>query len=67
MYELYYSTGGHGGPYLTQFDARIKALRLLKGNLIEQWIEIKNRNTGITVARITRTHLYRFRELGVDR
>ena len=67
MYELYYSTGGHGGPHKTAFEARLSALRMLDGNLNERWIEIRDRNTGITVARITRTHLYRFRELGVDR
>ena len=67
MYELYYSTGGHGGPYKTQFIARIRALEMLEGNLTERWIRIVRRNTGITIARITRTHLYKFRNLGIDR
>ena len=66
MYELYYSTGGHGGPHKTQFEARIRALEMLQGNFNERFIRIVNRNTGITVARITRTHLYKFRNLGID-
>ena len=39
-YELFYSTGGHGGPYHTLHEAQEWAIRLLKGNANEQYIII---------------------------
>jgi hypothetical protein len=64
MYELFYSTGGHGGPYGTLFDAKVKALRLLAGNPNEQFIDVQAKGTGFTVARITRNHLESFDAMG---
>ncbi|MHC4316122.1 MAG: hypothetical protein ACYSW3_27075 [Planctomycetota bacterium] len=57
MYELFYSTGGHGGPYLTEFEAKLSALRRLNGDHNEQWIAIKRRSDNCEIARLTRLHL----------
>ena len=64
MFELHYSTGGHGGPYRSLFEAKIKALELLKGNHNDQWIAIRSRTVNLEVARITREHLQQVIELG---
>lgn len=64
MFELYYSTGGHGGPYENVFNAKTSALRLLAGNYKENWIDVKQRSTGIVVARIAREHLTEFYRMG---
>jgi hypothetical protein len=48
MYELYYGTGGHGGPYPTLEDAVQTAERLLAGNKNEQTIRVVNRHTNRT-------------------
>lgn len=64
MFELYYSTGGHGGPYRSVFEAKVSALRLLWGNRTEKWIDIKQRSSFTTVARITRAHLDEFYKMG---
>lgn len=40
-YELFYSTGGHGGPYYSLKEARSTARRLLSGNRSERSIEIR--------------------------
>lgn len=48
LYELYYSTGGHGGPYKDLRTARAAAKRLLKGNPNERYIRIVTRSTGKT-------------------
>lgn len=41
MYELFYGSGGHGGPYLTLDDAIRAAYRLLYGRYLEQYIDVK--------------------------
>jgi len=41
MYELFYSTGGHVGPYHTYEQAEEAADRLLKGSRQEAWIDIQ--------------------------
>ena len=64
MFELYYSTGGHGGPNHTLLNAKKRAIEMLDGNLNEKWITIQNRSTNVEVARISRKHLQMFRELG---
>lgn len=64
MFELYYSTGGHGGPHRNVFDAKTSALRLLAGNHSEKWIDIKSRGDNLLVARITREHLKKFYQMG---
>lgn len=48
MYELYYGTGGHGGPYPTLEDAMQSAERLLAGSKTEQTIRVVNRQTNQT-------------------
>lgn len=45
-YELFYSTGGHGGPYHTLHEAQEWALRLLKGSASEQYIAIAQYDSG---------------------
>lgn len=40
-YELFYGTGGHGGPYRTIAEARKRAKELLAGNRNERFIEIR--------------------------
>ena len=57
-YELFYSTGGHSGPYPNVFEAKMVALRLLAGNKDEKWIDIKTRDFGNPIARITRDNYY---------
>ena len=64
MFELHYSTGGHGGPYPSIFEARCEALRRLAGNLNERYVTIVARTLDIAVARITRVHLQQFCTLG---
>jgi hypothetical protein len=66
MFELYYSTGGHGGPYQSVFEAKTAALRMLIGNKSEYWIDIKLRSLDpdLVVARITREHLDEFFRMG---
>ena len=44
-FELYYSTGGHGGPHMSWPVAWDAANRLLDGNVNEKWIDIVSRNT----------------------
>lgn len=39
-YELVYSTGGHGGPYLSFHQASRAAERLMRGNHNERWIAV---------------------------
>lgn len=41
MYELFYFTGGHGGPYLSLQEAIDTARRYLRGNVRERRIDIK--------------------------
>lgn len=64
MYELFYSTGGHGGPCPTEFEAKLRALRMLSGNCNERWIAVRNRETGEEVARITRLNLNQVNLMG---
>jgi len=67
MYELFYSTGGHGGPYRSTFEAKLQALRLLQGNPSERSITVRPANDyRIVLARITRKHLMQFRAMGQD-
>lgn len=40
-YELFYSTGGHGGPYDGLATAKAYAVRLLKSNENENWVDIR--------------------------
>lgn len=39
-YELFYSTGGHSGPYNGIGEAYAWAVRLLRGSRYDQWISI---------------------------
>ena len=39
-YELRYSTGGHGGPYHGTDSAVRAAVRLLRGNENESWVDV---------------------------
>ncbi len=64
MFELHYSTGGHGGLYRSLFEAKLKALALLKGNSDERWIAIRSCTVNLEVARITRKHLQQVIEFG---
>jgi hypothetical protein len=41
MFELYYSDGGHGGPYKDLYAARDAALRLYKGSRSIHTIEMR--------------------------
>ena len=41
MYELFYGSGGHGGPYATIDDAERRAEALLRGSRTERSIEIR--------------------------
>lgn len=68
MYELYYSTGGLGGPYPNTFEAKLQALRLLEGNKSERWISIVSRigSSSYGLMRITRKHLMQFRAMGTE-
>jgi hypothetical protein len=45
-YELYYSNGGHGGPYLTLTEAKKAAKRLLEGSKTMIAVEIRPSNSG---------------------
>lgn len=67
MFELHYSTGGHGGPYKSVFMAKTAALRHLAGNQNERWIDIKQRSKQIVVARIMRAHLSEFYAMGAKK
>lgn len=40
-FELFYSTGGHGGPYHGARVALYAAQRLLRGNEHERWIDVR--------------------------
>lgn len=63
QYELYYSTGGHGGPYPSAFAAKLAALTALSGNINESHIDIKTRSiNSVEVARITREDFWMFVE-----
>lgn len=44
-YELYYDTGGHGGPYPDHDTACIIAQELLKGCCATRSIEVRPRNS----------------------
>lgn len=44
MYELFYGTGGHGGPYPSLESAIRKAIALLRGSPSEHIIEVKPRS-----------------------
>ena len=50
MYELYYRTGGHGGPYRTLKEAITVARRKLTEN--EGYIMIINKTTNKMVAKV---------------
>ncbi len=67
MFELHYSTGGHGGPYGSIFSAKTAALQMLRGNGNENWIDIKQRSTLVAIARITREDLAKFYRMGEQR
>lgn len=45
--ELFYSTGGHGGPYPDLDTAVQAAKRLLEGNPNERWIEVRSNSTAL--------------------
>ena len=54
-YELYYSTGGHGGPYYSIFAAKLAALTALSGDKTVSYIDVKSRSINSeVVAQITR-------------
>ncbi len=40
-FELFYSDGGHGGPYLSEVEAEAAALRLIHGCKTTRRIEIR--------------------------
>jgi hypothetical protein len=42
MFELHYSTGGHGGPYATLGEAIAAAKALIRGHAAEHRIEIRD-------------------------
>lgn len=42
-FELFYSNGGHGGPYQSIFTAARTAARLLKGSRTECRIVVRDR------------------------
>lgn len=46
-FELFYSSGGHSGPYPTRDAARERALALLKGRPAEHHIEIRESSTAV--------------------
>jgi len=50
MYELYYRTGGHGGPYKTLAEAISVARRKLTKN--ERYIMVINKATDKVVAKV---------------
>lgn len=52
-YELFYSTGGHGGPYDTIAKAVLAAKRLLRGGP-DRWIRVQRGTTGPVVATVTK-------------
>jgi hypothetical protein len=43
-YELFYGTGGHGGPYHSYDEAKSRAIALLKGSASEVSITIRFRD-----------------------
>lgn len=43
--ELFYSTGGHGGPYDNAVSAVTRAIALLKGNRNERHIDVRPDST----------------------
>ncbi len=45
-YELFYGSGGHGGPYPSLDVAKFRAVRQLLGSKSERRIEIHERTTG---------------------
>lgn len=50
-YELFYSSGGHGGPYPSIEEAEKAAKRLLCGNKKEHSIEVRLASDFRTVVR----------------
>lgn len=54
MYELHYSTGGHGGPYDTLENAVERAKRLLFGNRSEHHVYVRRGVSGPLVATVSR-------------
>lgn len=59
-YELFYGSGGHGGPYSSAREASKAARRLLRGSRSERSIEVRERSAtgmggyGRTIARFTK-------------
>ena len=64
MYELFYSTGGHGGPHRSELEAKLAALRMMEGNHNEQWVAINRRSDNCEIARLTRLHLHELHYAG---
>ena len=50
--ELFYSSGGHTGPFASRAVAREFARRLLRGAPREQWIEIRASSTSLDVLEV---------------
>lgn len=46
-FELFYSSGGHGGPYPTIEAARARAYAMLRGRPAEHHIEIRESTTAV--------------------
>ncbi len=44
-YELFYGTGGHGGPYQSYDEAKERAIALLRGSQSERSITIHTRTS----------------------
>ena len=42
-FELFYATGGHGGPYEAYDSAKYRAIAMLRGCASERSIQIKER------------------------
>jgi hypothetical protein len=58
QYELFYGTGGHGGPYKDLITAKDAAARMLAGNKNEYKVDVRPRGSphgyGSPVARALR-------------
>jgi hypothetical protein len=57
MFELYYSTGGHGGPYATLAEAEDSAVDRIRGQRSLDWVNIKDRETGRLIGTIERVQV----------
>lgn len=53
-FELFYGTGGHGGPYFGLEVAIEAANSLIRGHKAEHTIKVVDRHTNKTVARVLR-------------